>query len=334
MKITAEDLGEHDPSNITAVNKKDSVRKEKKKVKHCEKHNIACDGIRILNLKKTYFKKPFGWKSKNDVHAVQGIYLEVPDRELLCLLGHNGAGKSTLFSMLSGVLQPTYGKALICGFDISTQIEEIRHIMGVVPQFDILWGELTSCEHMRMFCKIKGVHEDEIEKVTDELLESVGLLDVKNARVVTYSGGMKRRLSVAISCIGDPRIIFMDEPTTGMDPVSRRDVWTLIQRIKRNKVMVLTTHAMEEADILSDRIAVICDGKLKCVGTPLYLKNTFGDGYRITLVVDPGQERRIIELMDFIAPSNRLIDESGGSMVFTVPINNINEIAPLFKLIE
>ena len=98
--------------------------------------------------------------------------------------------------------------------------------------------------------------------------------------------------------------------------------------------MVLTTHAMEEADILSDRIAVICDGKLKCVGSPLYLKNTFGDGYRITLVCDPGNERRIIELMDFIAPSNKLIDESGGSMVFAVPIHNINEIAPLFKLIE
>jgi ABC-type multidrug transport system ATPase subunit len=98
--------------------------------------------------------------------------------------------------------------------------------------------------------------------------------------------------------------------------------------------MILTTHAMEEADILSDRIAVICDGKLKCVGTPLYLKNHFGDGYRISLVCEPGSEKRIIELMDFIAPSNRLIDESGGSMVFTVPITSINEIAPLFKLIE
>lgn len=100
--------------------------------------------------------------------------------------------------------------------------------MGVVPQFDILWGELTAAEHMMIFCKIKGIPDDEIESTTDELLSSVGLLDVKNARSMSFSGGMKRRLSVAISAIGDPRIIFMDEPTTGMDPVSRKDVWTLI----------------------------------------------------------------------------------------------------------
>ena len=119
-----------------------------------------------------------------------------------------------------------------------------------------------------------------------------------------------------------------------MDPVSRRDVWNLIQKLKKDKVMILTTHAMEEADILSDRIAIICDGKLKCIGTPLYLKNTFGDGYRITLVCEPGNEQKIIELMNTLAPSNKLADESGGSMVFTVPITSISEIAPLFALLQ
>ncbi len=111
-----------------------------------------------------------------------------------------------------------------------------------------------------------------------------------NAQVGTYSGGMKRRLSVAISAIGNPRIIFLDEPTTGMDPVSRRDVWALIQDLKKDKTIVLTTHAMEEADILADRIAVVAEGRLKCVGTPLNLKNTFGDGYRVMIVAQPGCE--------------------------------------------
>ena len=166
------------------------------------------------------------------------------------------------------------------------------------------------------------------------MLLSVNLLGVKNARVGNFSGGIKRLLYVAISSIGNPRIIFMDEPTTGMDPVSRRDVWNLIQKLKKDKVMILTTHAMEEADILSDRIAIICDGKLKCIGTPLYLKNTFGDGYRITLVCEPGNEQKIIELMNTLAPSNKLADESGGSMVFTVPITSISEIAPLFALLQ
>lgn len=141
-----------------------------------------------------------------------------------------------------------------------------------------------------MFSLIKGVPNNEIQASCEELLRSVGLYDVRNARTFSFSGGMKRRLSVAISAIGDPKIIFMDEPTTGMDPVSRKDVWTLIQKLKRNKVMILTTHAMEEADVLSDRIAVVADGKLQCVGTPLYLKNKFGDGYKVNLVCNPGNE--------------------------------------------
>ena len=143
---------------------------------------------------------------------------------------------------------------------------------------------------MRMFSKIKGVPNDEIEEKSNELLVQVGLEDVKDAQVSTYSGGMKRRLSVAISVIGDPRIIFMDEPTTGMDPVSRRDVWTLIQELKKDKTIILTTHSMDEADILADRIAVVSEGVLKCVGTSLYLKNTYGDGYRVNIICHPGSE--------------------------------------------
>ena len=143
---------------------------------------------------------------------------------------------------------------------------------------------------MRLFSKIKGIPNDEIEEKSNELLAQVGLEDVKDAQVCTYSGGMKRRLSVAISVIGDPRIIFMDEPTTGMDPVSRRDVWSLIQELKKDKTIILTTHSMDEADILADRIAVVSEGLLKCVGTSLYLKNTHGDGYRINIICHPGSE--------------------------------------------
>jgi ABC-type Na+ transport system ATPase subunit NatA len=209
-------------------NQKESVQKEKRKVLDAEREGMVPDGLRVIGMRKTYYKKAFGRKSKDDIHAVRGVYLEVPDRELLCLLGHNGAGKSTLFNMLTGVLQPSGGAAKVCGLDVETQIDEIRLIIGVVPQFDILWGELTANEHMNMFCKIKGVPDEDIEAMTDELLTSVGLIHVKMARVANFSGGMKRRLSVAISSIGNPRIIFMDEPTTGMDPVSRKDVWSLI----------------------------------------------------------------------------------------------------------
>ena len=146
---------------------------------------------------------------------------------------------------------------------------------------------------------------------------------------------MKRRLSVAISAIGNPRVIFFDEPTTGMDPVSRHNVWELMQKLKKDKTIVLTTHAMEEADILADRIAVVADGKLKCVGSSLNLKNTYGDGYRISIVIkQQGLENSVIKWMNQIAPSNNFVDDSGGSLLFTVPLNKTNEIAKLFGLLE
>jgi ABC-type multidrug transport system ATPase subunit len=144
---------------------------------------------------------------------------------MLCLLGHNGAGKSTLFNMLTGIIGPSEGYAKICGLDIRYDQEKIRKIIGLVPQFDILWNMLTAMEHMRMFSKIKGVPFENIDESSIALLDQVGLEDVKNAQVNCYSGGMKRRLSVAISAIGNPKVIFFDEPTTGMDPVSRRAVW-------------------------------------------------------------------------------------------------------------
>lgn len=268
------------------VVKCNSARLEKKKVQDSELNNIKCKGLRVNGLAKIYRALPFGMKSKNDVHAVKGVYLEVEEKQLMCILGHNGAGKSTLINMLTGIVDYTQGSAKICGYDIGTQQEEIRMLMGIVPQFDLVWEELTAKEHMKMYCFIKGVPNADIQSVTEELLGEVGLLDVINARVCSYSGGMKRRLSVAISAIGDPRIIFMDEPTTGMDPVSRRDVWTLIQKLKRNKALILTTHSMDEADVLADRIAVICDGKIKCVGTSLFLKNQYGDGYRISIICE------------------------------------------------
>ena len=143
---------------------------------------------------------------------------------------------------------------------------------------------MTAMEHMRMFSRIKGVPSEEIEEASIALLDQVGLEDVKNAQCSCFSGGMKRRLSVAISAIGNPSVIFFDEPTTGMDPVSRRAVWQLMQDLKKDKTIILTTHAMEEADALADRIAIVVDGRIKCIGTPLNMKNTFGDGYRVSMV--------------------------------------------------
>lgn len=134
-----------------------SVEIEEERVKGDEGYGVACGGLRIVGIEKIYRKWPFGIKSIKDVHAVRGIYLDVPKSELLCLLGHNGAGKSTLFNMLTGIIGPSNGYAKIGGHDIRTDQNAIRKIMGVVPQFDILWDKMTAIEHMRMFSRIKGV---------------------------------------------------------------------------------------------------------------------------------------------------------------------------------
>jgi len=254
----------------------DPVLLEKKLVQEAEKQGKPYAGLRISGIKKTYTYLPFGIKSTRDVHAVNGVYLQVPKNELLCLLGHNGAGKSSLFNIMSGLIEQTEGSAQIYGFDIGEEQEQIRKILGIVPQFDALWDLLTAQEHMRIFCQIKGVPEKYIDRVGYDLLEKVGLAKVAHDYTCTFSGGMKRRLTVAIASIGDPKIILMDEPTTGMDPVSRRAVWELVRILKRNRTMILTTHAMEEADSLADRIAIVVGGKIKCLGAPLALKNSLG----------------------------------------------------------
>ncbi|CAI5987769.1 unnamed protein product [Closterium sp. NIES-64] len=161
----------------------------------------------------------------------------------------------------------------------------IRAIMGVCPQFDILWDRLTSQEHLYLFARIKGLLPSQIPKECSMLLEEVKLTNVTRSRTSGYSGGMKRRLSVAIALIGDPKIVFLDEPTTGMDPVSRRHVWDIIERAKRGRAIVLTTHSMEEADILGDRIAIMAKGRMRCIGTSIHLKNRFGAGFVVTVGV-------------------------------------------------
>jgi len=137
---------------------------------------------------------------------------------------------------------------------------------------------------MHLFSKIKRVGYNDIDAYFTQRLIEVGLLDSANLQVGKYSGGMRRRMSVALSTIGDPNVILMDEPTTGMDPVSRRQVWDLIQKMKKGRVLIMTTHAMEEAELLSDKLAVLNHGEIRCVGTPLQLKNLLGKGYRVSLV--------------------------------------------------
>ena len=289
------------------------------------------DGVKIEGLGKIFSANGLCKKS-NGIHAVNDFSLEIKNRELLAILGHNGAGKSTLINILTGLTSSNYGHATIFGFDIKEEMEEIRKILGVCPQHDILWNELSPREHLILFGRLKNMPLEEAEQEADEKLEQVKLTHVKNRLVGTFSGGMKRRLSVAISGIGNPRIIILDEPTTGMDPINRRSAWKLIKEMKKNRLLILTTHSMEEADVLSDRVCVMVDGKLRCLGSSLFLKNNYGDGFRITLISKFPNDVSNIITKEF--PSAKIIDSSGGSLVISIPLKCIEEIQMFFDSME
>ncbi|XP_042506443.1 ABC transporter A family member 2-like [Macadamia integrifolia] len=214
-------------------------------------------------------------------HAVKGLWVNLAKDQLFCLLGPNGAGKTTAISCLTGITPVTGGDALIYGYSIRSAVgmSNIRKIIGVCPQFDILWEALTGEEHLDLFANIKGLPPGSIKSVVRESLAHVKLTQAAKTRAGSYSGGMKRRVSVAISLIGDPKLVIMDEPTTGMDPITRRHVWDIIEDAKKGRAIVLTTHSMEEADILSDRIAIMAKGRLRCIGTSIRLKSRFGTGF-------------------------------------------------------
>ncbi|KAK9040034.1 hypothetical protein V6N11_015214 [Hibiscus sabdariffa] len=214
-------------------------------------------------------------------HAVKGLWVNLAKDQLFCLLGPNGAGKTTAINCLTGITPVTSGDALICGNSVRSSVgmSNIRKIIGVCPQFDILWNALSGQEHIELFANVKGLPPSTIKSVVENSLAEVKLTEAAKVRAGSYSGGMRRRLSVAAALLGDPKLVILDEPTTGMDPISRRYVWDIIERAKRGRIIVLTTHSMEEADVLSDRIGIMVKGRLSCLGTSIRLKSRFGTGF-------------------------------------------------------
>jgi ABC-2 type transport system ATP-binding protein len=206
--------------------------------------------------------------------AVNGISFAVEDGEIFGLLGPNGAGKSTLIRMMVTLLPPTAGTALVNRFDIVKQADQVRKSIGVIPQAMTSDLELSVEENLIIFAKLYGVPRAKRERLIGELLAAVELTDWRHAQVKKLSGGMRRRVEIARGLVHEPRIFFLDEPTTGLDPVSRVAVWEMLQKIKaeRDLTILITTHYMDEADKLCDRIAIVDHGELKALDSPLKLK--------------------------------------------------------------
>uniref|UniRef100_A0A914E3J7 ABC transporter domain-containing protein n=1 Tax=Acrobeloides nanus TaxID=290746 RepID=A0A914E3J7_9BILA len=244
--------------------------------------------ITIASLTKVYgtslFKKIFDCKfgKESEKKAVDTLNLKMYHSQITALLGHNGAGKSTTFSMLTGVIAPSSGTAYIDGYDIRKSLPQIRKKLGLCPQYNILFSTLTVMEHLEFFCKLKARRW--IPQEAMDILTRLKIEFKANARAGTLSGGQKRKLSLAIALIGGSEIVMLDEPTSGMDPGARHETWTLLQSEKHERTILLTTHYMEEADLLGDRIAIMAHGQLQCCGSSMFLKNIYGAGYHLTVV--------------------------------------------------
>jgi len=287
------------------------------------------DPVKIINLRKEY------GLFKNKKVAVQGSCLSISKNKVLALLGQNGAGKSTTMNIMSGLSPPTAGDILIYNKSVRKSPSAIQSELGICPQEDILFKDLTALEHLQLYSGLKGAENSrELEDVLYNRLKAVQLYTVRNARAKTYSGGMKRRLSMIISTIGDPRVILLDEPTTGMDPVNRRYVWKFIEEFKKDRCIILTTHSMEEADALGDDIVIMSKGVIKAIGNSIHLKNKFGNGYRISVLVNVENIELFKAKANEMVPGIHLADDSAGALIYDFSYQQAEYIPRFVKYLD
>ncbi len=261
--------------------------------------------IRVENIVKKY----------GDFEAVKGISFEVPDGEIFGLLGPNGAGKSTLIRMMTTLIPVTSGKAVVGGYDVAKEPNAVRSMIGVIPQAMTSDQDLTVEENLSIYAKLYSVPRVEREKNINEVLEAVDLTKWRGAQTKTLSGGMRRRLEIARGLVHNPRIFFLDEPTTGLDPVSRIAVWEMLNNLKKTRhlTMLLTTHYMEEADRLCDRIAIVDHGTLVALGSPVELKQSV-PGSNVVEVQFGREDQGWKALLEKLPGSHRGAAAIGGSV--------------------
>ncbi|XP_078716718.1 glucosylceramide transporter ABCA12-like [Lampetra fluviatilis] len=298
-------------------------------------------GVSLRSLTKQY--------SKGKKAALQDLSLDFYEDQITTLLGHNGAGKTTTMSLLMGLYEPSSGSVHVGGRDARTDMAEVRRQLGVCLQRDVLFPALNVHEHLLLYGRLKalGWSRQRLQQEVDTFLNDLGLYNHKDKLVGTLSGGMKRKLSIAIAFIGGSTTVILDEPTSGVDPCSRRSIWNLILKHRAGRTIILSTHHLDEAEVLSDRIAVLEHGKLRCCGSPQYLKEIYGQGLTLTLTKKSGalgsrspfDPERVVSLVrsgveGAVLKSGE--DSSGNrnaDMVFLLPAHSQNVLGQSFLAI-
>ncbi|KAI3383983.1 hypothetical protein SNEBB_001773 [Seison nebaliae] len=304
---------------------------ERKNGNHENEPHYLPVGISIRHMSKAYTPK------KTIVNKLSFNFYE---GQITALLGHNGAGKTTTINVLTGNCMPSKGTALIYGRDVRKSFHEIRKNVGICPQFDVLFDYMTVREHLDFFGQLKNnLCFDAVQMDIDDILKKMGLLRFSNDKARILSGGVRRRLSVAIAFVAGSKTVILDEPSSGVDPCARRAIWDVIFKYRQGRTILLTTHHLDEADTLSDRIAIIHKGQLQCSGSPMYLKSKFGPDYQF--VVDFGEdvlEEQKENLLNFIQMNIRdsqLHEKMGKyTYVYLLPSKYRYRFANFFRQIE
>ncbi|KAH8029210.1 hypothetical protein HPB51_023775 [Rhipicephalus microplus] len=282
--------------------------------------------IEVIDMCKVYRRK----------FAVDHLNMRLYYGQVFVLLGHNGAGKTTICNMLSGFLRPTYGTAIIEGFDLIKNHEDALENVRVCPQKNMLYDELTVYEHLYFFAIIQRISAETIAEQVEIIIKSLHLGPHINTFPRALPQGFRRKLCLAITVIADPKVLILDEPTAGLDPQSRNEVWDLLQKMRRTCTMLLTTHDMEEADVVGDRIAILAEGTIRCCGSSQFLKHRFGTGYHLDIVKRP---RRcdvggVILVVKTYVPTVQLVSESAEILRLSLGVTSSEGFVDMFKVLE
>jgi ABC-type multidrug transport system ATPase subunit len=307
------------PSPVDPLEEED-VKEERDRVMN----SPDCDSLLIKNVSKSY----------GSFFALSNLCLEIKRNEFFGLLGPNGSGKSTLMKMICGMASPTYGDVFINGMNLDVNMEKLQLLIGYCPQHPLLFDDLSVESNLLFYSRLKGIPRSIEYANMKHILKRVKLLSLgSNSTVASLSGGMKQRLSLAIALVGNPAVLLLDEPTSDLDPMSKRAMWDILMEIKENKSIILTTHSLEEAEVLCDRIGIISHGELQCIGTTTRLKSKYGMGYLLSVYFDRANSQDVQNFVEKTISDVKLVSEEPEMMKFSFS-KNIIKLSSLFDVMK
>ncbi|XP_041450716.1 LOW QUALITY PROTEIN: phospholipid-transporting ATPase ABCA3-like [Drosophila obscura] len=282
-------------------------------------------GVQIKNLSKSFGER----------QVVAGLTFDLFENEITVLLGHNGAGKTTTIQMLTGTIQPSSGTAIINGYDIQTEHLQARRSLGICPQRSVFFAGLSVASHLRFYSRLRGLKGAAVKQEVEKYLQKLSLKEKANTAARRLSGGTQRRLALACALCGNVKVLFCDEPSSGLDPNSRLELWKLLLDEKQGRTVLLTTHQMDEGEVLADRIAIISDGRLRCLGTLAFLKKQNETSYLLSCEKGPNcNVSRLTQLIAAHVPNTRPHSNIGSDVSYRLPHRFLGSFGSLFNDLE